>query len=58
MHSAVAEKIANATGAYPLWVQNGVGIPFPQPNPIQNTEKYEEVKNIHTEIGEIDVLLN
>ena len=46
MHSAVAEKIANATGAYPLWVQNGVGIPFPQPNPIQNTEKYEEVKNI------------
>ncbi len=32
MHTSVAEKIANTTGAYPLWVQNGVGLPFPSTN--------------------------
>ncbi|MFW1857878.1 hypothetical protein [Acinetobacter defluvii] len=46
MHSAVAEKIANATGAYPLWIQNGVGVPFPQ---AAQQNRAEQVKGAFTD---------
>ena len=38
MHSSVAEKIAGVTGAYPAWVQHGIGIPFPSSSFQQSVE--------------------
>ena len=44
MHAAVADKIAGVTGAYPAWVQHGIGKPFSELQDEKNKLEIHDVK--------------